>query len=147
MQVCECTMIVLICINYDISRPHASSSSSPVCSGRGSCECGNCVCDKSNTTIIYRQFCECDDSSCDRSLSGLLCGGHGLCNSGRCERDACWTGPACDCSNDVSQCLSPDGKICSGHGECLCGQCKRCDDGYSGQFCSECETCPENVRV
>ena len=49
-------MTVLISINYDIFRPHASSSSSPVCSGRGSCECGNCVCDKSNTTIIYGQF-------------------------------------------------------------------------------------------
>ena len=48
--------------------------------------------------------------------------------------------------NDVSQCLSHDGKMCSGHGECVCGQCKRCDDGYSGQFCSECETCPDKCE-
>ena len=46
----------------------------------------------------------------------------------------------------MTDCLSPDGQICAGHGECVCGQCKRCDDGYSGQFCSECQTCPDKCQ-
>ena len=132
----------IIC-THDFFRPPASGPSSPLCSGRGSCECGKCVCEKNESMNIYGQFCECDDKSCDRSLSGLVCGGHGRCDCGRCECDAGWTGPACDCLAEVTQCLSPDGGICSGHGDCVCGQCKRCDDGYSGQFCSECITCPD----
>lgn len=46
----------------------------------------------------------------------------------------------------MTQCLTPDGQICSGHGECVCGQCKRCEDGYSGQFCSDCYTCPDKCQ-
>ena len=140
-----CQPIIFTSYNY-ISRAPGAGPSSQLCSGRGSCDCGKCVCDKSNTTNIYGQFCECDDNSCDRSLSGLVCGGHGQCECGQCECDAGWTGPACDCRDDVTQCLSPDGQICSGHGECVCGQCKSCDDGYSGQFCSECQTCPDKCQ-
>ena len=38
-----------------------------LCSGRGSCECGVCQCDKQPDMEVWGQFCECDNVSCDRS--------------------------------------------------------------------------------
>ena len=38
-----------------------------LCSGRGSCECGVCQCDKQLDMEVWGPFCECDNVSCDRS--------------------------------------------------------------------------------
>lgn len=45
-----------------------------VCSGRGNCVCGACVCDQSKLGTIYGMFCEKDDFSCPNER-GLMCGG------------------------------------------------------------------------
>lgn len=45
-----------------------------MCSDRGTCMCGACVCDQSNLGTIYGTFCEKDDFSCPNER-GLMCGG------------------------------------------------------------------------
>ena len=52
---------VIVCL---LPRPPTSSPSAPLCSGRGSCECGKCSCRTPQT--VTGEFCECDDTSCDR---------------------------------------------------------------------------------
>lgn len=46
------------------------------CSSRGVCECGRCVCDRTNLGAVYGKYCEIDDFSCPYD-GGLLCGGEG----------------------------------------------------------------------
>lgn len=46
------------------------------CSGRGVCECGRCVCDRTKLGTVYGKYCEIDDFSCPYD-GGLLCGGKG----------------------------------------------------------------------
>lgn len=46
------------------------------CSGRGVCECGKCVCDRTKLGAVYGNYCEIDDFSCPYD-GGLLCGGKG----------------------------------------------------------------------
>ncbi|XP_014230256.1 integrin beta-PS [Trichogramma pretiosum] len=116
------------------------------CSGRGTCECNQCNCNKrSDGEEITGQYCECDNFSCDRR-NGELCSGpsHGTCDCGKCECHPGWSGKACECSTNKDTCYL-DGLECSGHGTCECGKCKCHDDGdmhYSGQFCQICRTCP-----
>ncbi|KAG8009644.1 Integrin beta-1, partial [Nibea albiflora] len=50
---------------------------SEVCSGRGECVCGKCVCRKKHSHAYYGKFCECSDFSCDQ-YKGLQCGGNTL---------------------------------------------------------------------
>lgn len=45
-----------------------------ICSGRGTCVCGACVCDQSKVGTIYGMFCEKDDFSCPNER-GLICAG------------------------------------------------------------------------
>lgn len=49
-----------------------------MCSGRGTCVCGACVCDLSSLGTIYGKFCEKDDFSCPNER-GLMCGGVYMC--------------------------------------------------------------------
>lgn len=119
------------------------------CTGRGTCVCGICECEKRANLeeIISGKFCECDNFSCDRN-NGLLCSGpdHGTCQCNHCVCQPGWTGDACDCRASNDSCMPPggDGELCSGHGTCECGQC-RCEvnqEGrYSGKYCEKCPTC------
>ena len=119
----------------------------PLCSGRGVCECGECVCEEGEGDMrIYGSVCQCDNMSCDRDRTGALCGSHGLCDCGTCQCEAGWSGPACDCDQSVSQCLGEEEKLCSGHGECECGLC-RCDDGWTGELCDYCPTCVDTCHL
>ena len=43
-----------------------------LCSGRGSCECGRCVCDELPDMRIYGEFCQCDNVSCERDNAGMI---------------------------------------------------------------------------
>ncbi len=58
-------------------RAHRSAA---VCSRRGVCKCGTCVCDSSRLGNIYGKFCEMDDFSCPY-VKGLVCAGE--------RRDVC----------------------------------------------------------
>ncbi|KAM9494586.1 integrin beta-8 isoform 2-T2 [Clarias gariepinus] len=111
-----------------------------MCSGRGTCVCGACVCDRSKLGTIYGQFCEKDDFSCPNER-GVMCGGHGQCVSGECLCQPGWTGESCGCPVSTESCVSSDGLVCSGHGKCVCGKCV-CDHlRRSGTFCEKCTTC------
>lgn len=124
-----------------------NASAGPLCYNRGTCICGVCECNKMDDPlkVISGPFCECDNFTCDRN-KGLLCSGHGECVCGKCNCAPEYTGPACQCLKDQTNCKSPeDNKICSGNGKCVCGQCV-CnvdeDRHYSGKYCEQCPTCP-----
>ena len=113
-----------------------------VCSGRGECVCGLCVCeaDPEGRGSVSGSLCECEDWTCPR-VEEELCAGHGDCECGACNCDPGWRGDSCDCTTDPAPCTSPyDGQLCSGHGTCSCGSCL-CEAvnstgyQYSGQFC------------
>ncbi|KAI1278772.1 Integrin beta-PS [Halotydeus destructor] len=123
--------------------------SQSTCSGRGDCECGQCICSSAPTKAdkIFGPFCECDTFSCGKDASGQSCGGpsRGQCCDGHCQCQEGWTGESCDCTTNTTECISPNGQICSGHGRCECGKCKCSQDEetgiYAGTFCEQCLTC------
>ncbi|XP_030645289.1 integrin beta-8 [Chanos chanos] len=112
----------------------------PLCSDRGTCTCGKCLCDRSSLGTIYGKFCERDDFSCPYA-GGVSCAGHGQCVSGVCLCQPGWTGESCMCPVSTETCLSGDGLICSGHGKCVCGRCVCDSPQHSGSLCDKCPTC------
>ncbi|XP_012686969.1 integrin beta-8 [Clupea harengus] len=124
-------------VSPDVCQPEGSGK---ICNGRGTCVCGECVCDHSNLGTIYGKFCEMDDFSCPYQ-EGLLCGGRGQCTLGECVCQAGWTGESCGCPASTETCQSSDGLLCSGRGRCACGRCLCDHPPYSGEFCEKCPTC------
>ncbi|XP_073677615.1 integrin beta-8-like [Garra rufa] len=146
-QICGCSCTETgRCLDDDPSACPAETDacradrSGAVCSGRGVCKCGTCVCDSSRLGNIYGKLCEMDDFSCPY-VKGLVCGGHGRCVSGECVCLPGWTGEACDCPVSTESCVSDDGLICSGWGKCVCGKCVCDDSRRSGAFCEKCPIC------
>ncbi|CAM9288231.1 integrin beta-1-like isoform X2 [Lampetra fluviatilis] len=120
------------------------NSSSVVCSGRGDCVCGECVCHKRDNANehVFGNLCECDDFSCDRA-AGKICGGNGICDCGHCVCFPNFTGNACDCALGTHGCEGRGGQICNGRGVCECGKCRCSEPRYQGATCELCPTCPE----
>ena len=97
--------------------------SGKICSNKGECQCGKCICGNS-----YGYFdsenpkCECDVSKCPKH-NGQVCGGpdHGECDVARCDNTCkCkkgWLGSKCQCPS--SECETDFG-ICGGQGRCRC---------------------------
>lgn len=112
-----------------------------VCSGRGVCECGVCVCDRRAEIeeVISGKYCECDNFSCEH-YNGIVCAGptQGICLCGNCVCNPGWTGSDCACRSSIDTCIAAGGEICSGHGVCVCGTCKceeTAENKYSGEYC------------
>ncbi|XP_022083289.1 integrin beta-1-like [Acanthaster planci] len=130
-------------------RANANATSSVVCSGRGECICGECVCfERQNANeIISGRHCECDNFSCERHNSELCGGldrGECVCDEKR-RRSACkcrpgYVGNACGCSTSTTACLASNGLICNGRGRCNCNECT-CDSPFQGDTCEVCKTC------
>uniref|UniRef100_A0A8I5ZYC1 Integrin beta n=1 Tax=Rattus norvegicus TaxID=10116 RepID=A0A8I5ZYC1_RAT len=114
----------------------------PICSQRGECLCGQCVCHSSDFGKITGKYCECDDFSCVR-YKGEMCSGHGQCNCGDCVCDSDWTGYYCNCTTRTDTCMSTNGLLCSGRGNCECGSCVCVQPGSYGDTCEKCPTCPD----
>uniref|UniRef100_A0A8C4SHJ5 Integrin beta n=2 Tax=Erpetoichthys calabaricus TaxID=27687 RepID=A0A8C4SHJ5_ERPCA len=112
----------------------------PVCSSRGTCSCGICLCDQSNLGIIFGKHCEMDNFSCPYN-KGILCAGHGQCVLGECKCNTGWEGENCNCTASQESCLTSQGEICSGRGKCICGKCQCDDPRSSGHLCQICPTC------
>lgn len=114
----------------------------PVCSGRGVCVCGKCLCHKMKLGKVYGKYCEKDDFSCPYH-HGSLCAGHGECEAGRCQCFSGWEGDRCQCPSAAAQhCVNSKGQVCSGRGTCVCGRCECSDPRSIGRFCEHCPTCP-----
>ncbi|XP_029522422.2 integrin beta-6-like isoform X4 [Oncorhynchus nerka] len=90
--------------------------------GRGSLECGSCL--------------------CDPGYMGSKC--HGDCDCGECVCHSGWTGEYCNCSSSRDTCVSEDGALCSGRGKCVCGKCVCSMPGASGDTCEKCPTCGDS---
>ncbi|XP_055593573.1 integrin beta-nu [Uranotaenia lowii] len=101
----------------------------PICSDRGECQCGLCLCNPGFTG----EHCECTECI---PLFGLICSGHGDCDCGACRCHEGWDGDDCECTTDQTGCRAPHKKeeICSGRGDCECGEC-RCNGSYFGPYC------------
>ncbi|XP_075803400.1 integrin beta-8 isoform X2 [Microtus pennsylvanicus] len=113
----------------------------PVCSGRGVCVCGKCLCDKTKLGRVYGRYCEKDDFSCPYH-HGNVCAGHGECEGGRCQCFSGWEGDRCQCPSALAQhCVNSKGQVCSGRGACVCGRCVCSDPRTIGRLCEHCPTC------
>ncbi|XP_070702620.1 integrin beta-8 [Pempheris klunzingeri] len=115
------------------------------CSGRGVCECGQCVCDQSRLGAVFGKYCEIDDFSCPYE-GGLLCGGRGVCVMSECVCEDSWTGDGCGCPVSTATCQSANGLLCSGQGKCVCGKCVCDDPRRSGDFCERCPACQNTCQ-
>ena len=96
------------------------------------------------------KFQECCNMDCQRDIYGNICSNNGECVCGTCVCKPPWTGHACGCNKNSTNCRncnknSPD-KICSGHGKCNCGECQ-CEDGYAGKCCELCVTCESYCEI
>ncbi|XP_056404678.1 integrin beta-3 [Hyla sarda] len=118
------------------------SEKGSVCSRRGECVCGQCVCYNNDFGKVWGKYCECDDFSCLR-FKGEMCSGHGQCNCGDCICDSDWTGDYCNCTTRTDMCMSSSGLLCSGRGQCVCGKCDCTQPGSYGDTCEKCPTCPD----
>ncbi|XP_040820820.1 integrin beta-8 [Ochotona curzoniae] len=119
-----------------------SHEGQPVCSGRGVCVCGKCLCHKMKLGKVYGKYCEKDDFSCPYH-HGIPCAGHGECEAGLCRCFSGWEGDRCQCSTALAQhCVNSKGQVCSGRGTCVCGRCECSDPRSIGRFCEHCPTCP-----
>ncbi|ETE73271.1 Integrin beta-3, partial [Ophiophagus hannah] len=120
----------------------------PLCSQRGECICGQCVCYSSDFGKISGKYCECDDFSCVR-FKGELCSGHGKCLCGDCACNPDWTGTYCNCTTRTDTCMSSNGLMCSGQGRgyCACGKCVCTQPGSFGETCEKCPTCPDACTI
>ncbi|XP_014002641.2 integrin beta-7 isoform X3 [Salmo salar] len=96
------------------SPAQTNSTGTPLCSGRGSCVCGQCICWGQHRG----QHCQCDDISCNRH-NNMICGG-----------------PACECSTLTDQCQTSNDGICSHRGQCECNEC-HCHPGFFGRHCTK----------
>uniref|UniRef100_A0A8C5PXI5 Integrin beta n=1 Tax=Leptobrachium leishanense TaxID=445787 RepID=A0A8C5PXI5_9ANUR len=117
-----------------------SSPSVPLCSGRGVCLCGKCICHKSKLGKIYGRYCEMDEFSCPYHY-GKLCSGNGECEDGKCRCFSGWEGNRCHCTTSKKHCMDSNGQICSGKGTCICGRCECTDNLSFGRFCEHCLKC------
>lgn len=129
----------------DSNKNCRADGSDVVCSGRGVCECGKCVCEQSRLGAVYGKYCELDDFSCPYE-GGLLCGSRGVCVLGECACDDGWTGDSCGCPVSTATCQSPNGLLCSGRGKCVCGKCMCDDPQLSGDFCERCPACQSTCQ-
>ncbi|KAG7238812.1 hypothetical protein INR49_030356 [Caranx melampygus] len=120
-----------------------------ICSGRGKCDCGICICAASEPGRFYGPRCECHDWVC-AVHNGNTCNDRGYCDCGTCECDEGWFGDACQFQEDCNLpskkskelCKNPQGVVCSNKGTCHCGSCM-CDNKdnrglVTGRFC-ECD--------
>uniref|UniRef100_A0A671MSJ7 Integrin beta n=1 Tax=Sinocyclocheilus anshuiensis TaxID=1608454 RepID=A0A671MSJ7_9TELE len=133
------------CAEGDYSPTEQDACTGPdkvVCSGRGDCVCGQCVCHNNDFGKVWGKRCECDDFSCLR-YKGELCSGHGTCSCGFCQCDSDWKGENCNCSTRTDTCMSSLGLLCSGRGQCVCGSCECTQPGAYGSTCDKCPTCPD----
>uniref|UniRef100_A0A2K6EJZ1 Integrin beta n=1 Tax=Propithecus coquereli TaxID=379532 RepID=A0A2K6EJZ1_PROCO len=138
-EVCECSEEDYRPSQQDECSPREGQ---PICSQRGECLCGQCVCHSSDFGKITGKYCECDDFSCVR-YKGEMCSGHGQCSCGDCLCDSDWTGYYCNCTTRTDTCMSSNGLLCSGRGKCECGSCVCIQPGSYGDTCEKCPTCPD----
>ncbi|XP_041701194.1 integrin beta-6 [Coregonus clupeaformis] len=106
--------------------------------GRGSLECGSCLCDPG----YMGSKCECmeestQSSNCKASGAAELCSGQGECYCGQCVCQPSSFGRIygayCEC--DDFSCVRFRGVLCGGHGDCDCGECV-CLSGWTGEYCN-----------
>lgn len=149
-QKCECSSEDLNTIKSDENcRTINNRNETTICSGRGHCICGKCSCFETRGHNFTGKHCGCDNADCEM-FEGSLCGGpqRGRCRCGSCECNANWSGENCGCSLDRTPCTDPmTQKVCNGRGKCVCGSCQCDSHDYSGPYCDECPTCPEQCPV
>uniref|UniRef100_U3IGZ9 Integrin beta n=1 Tax=Anas platyrhynchos platyrhynchos TaxID=8840 RepID=U3IGZ9_ANAPP len=116
----------------------AEMNSSKCSKGKGSFECGVCICNPG----YMGPHCECDENSlstgsCKGSVEQSSCSGRGNCYCGQCICHPSMYGkvygPHCEC--DDFSCVRHRGLQCGGNGDCDCGECV-CHSGWTGEYCN-----------
>ncbi|XP_061082971.1 integrin beta-like protein 1 [Conger conger] len=136
-------------LSAELSQSRCRTEDGLICSGRGDCDCGVCLCPVTEPGSFYGPLCECHDWVCP-AHAGKTCSGHGTCDCGKCTCEESRFGEACQFQEDCNLskrrskelCRNPQGVLCSNRGSCHCGSCMcRDPDGrglVSGPFC-ECD--------
>lgn len=136
----------------------SNSTDVPLCSGRGECACGKCVCRIEQGQRFYGTFCDCNDFSCPE-YQGQLCGGpeHGVCRCRKCNCKDKYYGDVCDkkncaffpnetlCKQDATSelCGGPDRGRCV-EDEVNCFKCQ-CNKEFDGTYCENCPNCEDGM--
>ncbi|XP_029179548.2 integrin beta-1 [Acropora millepora] len=136
----------------------SNSTDEPLCSGRGECACGECVCRVEQGQRFYGKLCECNDFSCPE-YEGNLCGGaeRGVCRCRKCQCKDKYHGDACDQKNCTffppETICKQDAKseMCGGadRGRCVkdsvnCYKCQ-CNKEFDGTYCENCPNCENGM--
>ena len=141
----EESLVISVSSNCECDCAGSSPGLSAACSGHGSLDCGQCICEVG----FYGETCQCnggnssDDAEdrCRAPGSTAVCSGRGECSCGVCT---CARSPYGQVSGLYCQCddwtcpKDQAGNLCSGHGDCSCGACV-CQDGWAGDAC-DCST-------
>ncbi|XP_051994730.1 integrin beta-3a isoform X5 [Xyrauchen texanus] len=139
---------VTVDFDCDCNCQLSSEPNSPSCHhGKGTLECGVCLCDPGRVG----SQCECSleehktsELYCIPKLETPVCSGRGDCVCGQCSCHSSdfgkFWGTYCEC--DDFNCHRSKGQLCSGNGECNCGSCQ-CNPGWDGESC-DCSTRTDN---
>uniref|UniRef100_A0A5H1ZRV1 Integrin beta n=1 Tax=Rattus norvegicus TaxID=10116 RepID=A0A5H1ZRV1_RAT len=115
----------------------------PICSQRGECLCGQCVCHSSDFGKITGKYCECDDFSCVR-YKGEMCSGHGECSCGDCVKTSDWQNKYCKGKSRTQCCMALSSVLANSGYQCVCGVCVCvCPASHGDTTCEVCSDCPE----
>lgn len=134
-----------------------------VCSGRGECDCKNCICrfiqpndpevkpPEGIEAMYLGDACQCINFEVCNVFNGSLCGGdRGMCTCDGCMCDMNseygfqYTGNSgesndCGCPRDIEDCYDFSTNVtqlCNGNGHCLCpDSICLCNEGFGGKYC------------
>ena len=104
-----------------------------VCSGRGECECGACVCDSGEEVAC--------DERCHDVFQGERWGTYTGSGASATTSSVTGTSQVRHSRECRSEMMLVSGLLCGGHGTCVCRACL-CDPGWSGAAC-DCREAPE----
>lgn len=138
---CECKASSAGATNVTSDLSCMMPNTTVICSGVGTCVCGECQCNKRQPPeVISGKFCQCTNYMNCHGPAGL-CSGNGECECSKCKCNEGWKGKYCDCQDSEDNCRKPGMTgICSDNGVCECNQCK-CKQTYFGKYCEDCSNC------